>query len=261
MMTGNDVYIIHWNTFGDSQMVNRFFDDVIKEMNATGGAGTIYSIVYPWYVFPFTRYPALGNIYYTSDPFPPSGCNDGLAFTSVCLTDQQIQGEIEIQRALSGINPLPGGLGSAFFLFLPPGVGVRDPQGQYAFRNFCGYHNIYSSATGAVIYAVIPYSAQPGAGRACDPGERPNLNPFPFPTAGTADPILNIVSHEQAEMLTDPDFTAWHDASGEEIGDKCNFNFGTSQGARGQRYNQVINGDHFYLQTEWVNSIGSCALH
>jgi hypothetical protein len=48
---------------------------------------------------------------------------------------------------------------------------------------------------------------------------------------------------------------------GNEIGDKCAWNFGTALGSTGSgEYNQVINGHDYYLQQEWSNVSSGCAL-
>lgn len=44
-----------------------------------------------------------------------------------------------------------------------------------------------------------------------------------------ADSQANILSHEMVEALTDPDLNAWFDGAGEEVSDKCSWNF---QGVR-----------------------------
>ena len=50
----------------------------------------------------------------------------------------------------------------------------------------------------------------------------------PATGVGGADGLINVLSHEQFEAITDPDLNAWFDTSGQENSDKCNFNFGTT---------------------------------
>jgi hypothetical protein len=77
--------------------------------------------------------------------------------------------------------------------------------------------------------------------------ESPNSNP-------DGDTVINPTSHEISEAITDPDTsTGWFDSSGFEVGDECNFVFGTTQGTAGKLFNQTINGHHFLTQEEFSN--------
>jgi hypothetical protein len=59
------------------------------------------------------------------------------------------------------------------------------------------------------------------------------------------------------EAATDPLLNAWYDASGNEIGDKCVWKFGTrnSSGA-----DVVWNGHGYIVQKEWDNHKSRCVL-
>ena len=60
-------------------------------------------------------------------------------------------------------------------------------------------------------------------------------------------------------MITDPDGTAWTDGSGDEIADLCISTFGPAIGGSGnRRYNESINGGHYYLQELWSNASSRC---
>src|SRR5882672_7510861 len=74
---------------------------------------------------------------------------------------------------------------------------------------------------------------------------------------GGADGMINIITHESEEAITDPDLNAWFDASGEEDADKCNFKFGpTSIAGNGAHFNQTFGGKNWLIQMEWENSRG-----
>ena len=74
-----------------------------------------------------------------------------------------------------------------------------------------------------------------------------------------ADDELNVTSHENIETITDPLGTAWYDASGQEIGDKCNFTFGSPLGGgAGAEYNEQISSGNYWLQEEWSNAASGC---
>jgi hypothetical protein len=81
-----------------------------------------------------------------------------------------------------------------------------------------------------------------------------------------------VFAHEQFEAITDPDLNAWFDSSGQENGDKCNFNFGATStcnanglcaaGAGAAKYNQTFGNNNWMLQQNWRNSGGgACAQH
>ncbi len=70
-----------------------------------------------------------------------------------------------------------------------------------------------------------------------------------------------MVSHELMETVTDPSVGnsnyAWVDSSGSEIGDKCNFAFGSTDAAGADLY---ANGHPYIVQQEWSNRAGACAM-
>jgi hypothetical protein len=60
------------------------------------------------------------------------------------------------------------------------------------------------------------------------------------------------------ETVTDPQGNAWyHVDSGGEIGDLCNFNFGTraSDGS-----NVTLSGHGYVIQRQWSNALNGCVL-
>ena len=76
-----------------------------------------------------------------------------------------------------------------------------------------------------MLYANQPYTDTSGVGApgVCDSGQHPN--------GDFADATINVLSHEHNETITDPDGNAWYDSSGNEIGDKCAWNFGSALGS------------------------------
>ncbi len=188
---------------------------------------------------------------------PADGCanyllDDG-STSKNCITDAQIEGEIS---SVVTAHHLPSGLATEYFLFTPQGLascfdatalatgGCYDPAG---FDGFCAYHSSTSGSASAILYANQSFADLPG----CSSGESPNGNP--------ADSVINVVSHEHNETITDPLGTAWFDGSGMENGDKCAFNFGPALGGTGSAlYNQVINGHRYWLQLEWSNRTKGC---
>jgi hypothetical protein len=78
-----------------------------------------------------------------------------------------------------------------------------------------------------------------------------------------ADGMANMLAHELAESVTDPDISAWFDRRGNENADKCAWTFGaTKRLASGATYNVTFGARLWLLQQNWVNSgKGACALH
>jgi hypothetical protein len=250
VMHTNRVYAIYWVPPGytvDSgyeTLINRFFGDVAA---ASGQPSNVY--------FSDTQYyDTAGSIAYSSgfagsyvdtSALPASGCRD--ADTSVCLTDAQLQAEINRVVALNGWTPNSS---TEFFMFTAKGIGSCDGS-SCAFTQFCAYHSWIGSGPNATIYANMPYADTVPS--ACDAGQHPNND--------DADATINVTSHEHNESITDEQGSAWFDRRGYEDGDKCAWNFGTALGSDGYgEYNQVINGHDYYLQQEWSNHSSGCVL-
>ncbi len=160
--------------------------------------------------------------------------------------------ESELTTVISR-SGLPRGLGTLYFIFTPAGVATcfsgASTDCSSGGRNFdyCAYHSSFGSGTGSTLYAVMPYADVSG----CQSGQYPNGNP--------ADQTLNVTSHEDIEAITDPLGNAWYDSSGQEIGDKCGWNFGSALGGSlGAQYNEQISSGRYELQQEWSNSSSTC---
>ncbi|HZU79251.1 MAG TPA: putative Ig domain-containing protein, partial [Acidimicrobiales bacterium] len=122
----------------------------------------------------------------------------------------------------------------------------------------------YGSNTATTLYADLPYAIEdsPVSGYTCssDGGtlqggtsvgnQSPNGNL-------DADTVISVTSHELSEMVSDPVLNAWYDSAGNEIGDDCAYIYGDSttfHGTSGTEYNQMINGDHYFIQEEFSNA-------
>jgi hypothetical protein len=250
VMHVNEVYAIYWfppgSTYDPSyqSVINTYFGDVAA---ASGQTSNVY--------YSDTQYyDSTGSIQYSSifgrpivdtNPFPASGCRD--RYTSICLTDGQLQTEIENVITANKLSP---NLSTEFFMFTPNGVGSCAGS-SCAFSYYCAYHSQIGTGSNAVLYANLPYAMTVPS--ACGSGESPN--------GSDADSTINVASHEHNETITDPLGTAWFDNSGNEDGDKCAWNFGSPLGgAAGAEYNQVINRHDYYLQQEWSNASSGCVL-
>jgi hypothetical protein len=171
-----------------------------------------------------------------------------------CLTDNQLRHEIQRVLTATGWH---GGSSNMFFLMTPNGVGTcyTSLPDQCSANYFCAYHNSFvDSNNEPVIYANEPYQQ---AIDACSSGSSPNSD--------GADSTINTISHEHNEAITDPFGDGWYandPPNYDENGDLCAWNFGTPLGGiGGTAYNQVINGDHYWLQQEYSNAGDGCVQH
>jgi hypothetical protein len=225
----------------------------------------------------------LGTPINDTNPLPANGCSltiadgtgiyaDGSGYTA-CLDDAQVNGEA---HAVATANGLPENLSHIYVVYLPkhvescfnPGSTTSIKGGQACTINnqatgaYCAYHSVLFnpfSFTGTpfeMVYANMPfpvYLSKTGFTCGTDvnfPGviETPNNNP-------DADTEISPTSHEINEARTDPDTgSGYFDAFGNENGDECAYRFGTTSGAPGAFYNQVINGHHYLTQLEFSNS-------
>ncbi len=230
VMTGTtNVYAIFWEPSGNvsanyNSLITRYFQDI--------GGSPLYQIA---------------NQYTQSDDGFPSNAVlagswiDNGAYPETPLLDSDIQNEVTNAQQ---VNTWPSSMNNIFFVFTESGqdLCIDSSQSQCASNAFCAYHNFFGTNT---IYAAMPYAAS----FSCNPGSSPNND--------DADQTINVTSHEEIEAATDPLINAWTDSSGQEIGDKCAWTFGTldSQGA-----DVVWNTNPYIVQQEWDNNTSSCLL-
>ena len=249
VMHANTTYAIYWVPSGFSvdagyeSLIDRYFTDVAA---ASGTTTNVYSVATQYY-------DTTGGVDYGSSfggstvdttPFPASGCS----VAAVCLTDGQLQAEIQSVLTTNGWH---GGSSAMFFLMTPDGVAscVDGSNTECSTNVYCAYHYSFVDANGEdVIYANEPYDATI---RNCNSGVSPNHD--------DADATINTISHEHIEAITDPFGNAWwaNTSSRGEIGDLCGWNFGAPLlGA--PNANQLINGHDYWLQMEYSNAGSTC---
>ena len=136
--------------------------------------------------------------------------------------------------------------------------------------SFCGFHTAQTLSGTDIKWAFV------GNVDRCPSGcEAQTTGPnSPATGVGGADGIINVLTHESEEAITDPDLNAWFDSSGQEDADKCNFNFGAvstcnanglctaAATSAGAKYNQTFGSHNYLMQQEWENAGGGfCAQH
>jgi hypothetical protein len=236
---------------GYRSLVVRFLRDVAAASHATSN---VFGITgqYPDSDGPAAYASRFAGAVLDTDRLPPSRCHEpsstGPGWT-VCLTDSQFQREL---AHVASVRALKVGGDNVFLLITPLGLGSCTNAASTSCAlggratGYCGYHSL---ASGGLLYAVIPYNAVPGHCQSQNP--RPNGNP--------ADPALSTITHELAETATDPDGDGWAAANGDEIADVCIGDDGPAIGGQGDdRWNEQIDGDHYWLQELYSRIQGRC---
>jgi hypothetical protein len=185
--------------------------------------------------------------YVDSGALPASGCSDTYTPNN-CITDAQIQAEVAHAMTINGWT---GGMNKIFILFTSSGEGSCFDSGSSscAYTQYCAYHGHFSSGGQTVIYANMPYSNY----STCSSGTEPN--------GDVADVVTSATAHEMIEAATDPLLNAWFDASGNEIGDLCAYNYGANSWtnpANGIAASEFTNGWYWEDQMMYSNHSASC---
>lgn len=258
---GLTVTPIYWAPRGSANQLPGNYEAVINgyiaNVAAASGANTnVFSIDTEYYdIFggqlSHIRYHiTAGPPVVDTRPLPKNGCRPARPTYNACLVDGQLQAELS---AVLTARHLPRGLASFYPLFFPPGVETDDGTGSTSGSDFCAYHADAGAGARLIVYGNEPYSELNG----CTSGQSPNHN-------AAADSSIDDLSHELNEATTDPTYepgtSAWQDqASTYEIGDICSYYYGAPLGStdpaspQTTEYNQVINGGHYYTQTEFSN--------
>lgn len=154
--------------------------------------------------------------------------NDEPGGGSGSVSDTQIRAAVQ-QWAQDGTAPAPDA-NTLYFVFLPQGV-TSTMDGSASCQQYCGYHGSVDS----IYYALMPYADCVGCSQ-----------------DNELDTLTVIASHELAEAITNPSWTAnsgtgwFDDNSGEEVGDVCTGN--------------VTQLGSYMVQQIWSQSQNSCAV-
>ena len=157
--------------------------------------------------------------------------------------------QLEITKVMQKMH-WTGGIGHEFFVYTASNELICSTGG-CSNTVYCAYHGSFQSGGQTVLYAAMPYPTTVPVG--CDTPSSPNGD-------RAADDVINVTSHELIETVTDPLVgvnPAWTDSVGQEIGDKCNFTFGPTDGSGADVY---MNGHPYIVQQEWSNRASGCSL-
>jgi PKD repeat protein len=281
VLHSSDPYLIFWapspETIPSSwqSLIERYFTDVAGD---SGKATNVYAVARQYtdgagFADYRQTFDPAGQVVQDTDAYPArDSSNCDASPYATCLTDDQLQAEISAQIAAHGLpsdgprtnSELPDGA-PIYFVVLPSDVDVcfADGSGTCASNDFCAYHSAFADGADNVLYATIPAVAldSPQDAKGC---QWDGNSLVQEPNASIADVALKYISHEDNETITDPLGTGWwNDYTGNEDGDNCNSAFTPTLGGdagAGTLYNQLIAGDQYYLQSEWSNGSGGCAM-
>lgn len=181
---------------------------------------------------------------------------ENCAVGSPCLSDNQIRAElakyITANGLPAGLNPTSGPT-PIYFVFTPPGTTVclggaagneNCSKPGSGGEPLCSYHSFTTVNSSTVLYAVVPGTAI----TAC----QDNTGVLEEPNKTLADVIVNSVADEQIATLTDPLLNGWRGGSGEEVPDKCRYDFLELIGTTSEKeFNQVIFGHEYFINDEF----------
>lgn len=250
-------YAIYWgNNFSYNgsttyqSIINGYFGNVAAD---SGKSSNVY--------YSDTQYSQSGGLYaqysqtsagtWSDTSTPAAGCNSTAGGSTTCVTDAQIQAEV--QKAIAANPGWPAsGMNAEYFVFLANGWSTCSGSSCFV-SQFCAYHSHLDISGQHVLYANMPFTGYQ-LGSCSGASGSPNNN-------AAADATLSTVSHESNETITDPLGNAWYDRRGNENGDKCAYNYGTRLGTvNGGDYNQAIGTGTYELQQEWSNKSSGCVL-
>ena len=306
VLHSSDSYAIYWDPTGAYRGDwMRLIDEYLQGVGSASGTLSNVFVLNGQYrdgSGPAANQSTFRGPFTAEDPYPETeNCSEPAALA--CLTDQQIR--TELLKVISS-GKLPGATGTpVYYILTPPGVTVctaavsgicsnsttSKPQ-----NGICGYHSAINPVGPApIIYAVQPWVAGDSgqfitsetplttskpteADIACqdnrelnEPNQLAGENPFGNWAEGLADVIINDLSIEQSNVVTDPLLTGWYqNGTLAEQSDMCQWNFGPPPGkpptiseeqipANAQIFsNEAISGHSYYLQ--WgFDSVGVTA--
>ncbi len=150
----------------------------------------------------------------------------------------------------NAMKTLPADPNGVYFVLTAP--YVAETSGFLS--QYCGWHNINYFGSTTIKYAFVGNPAA-SLGSCSIQSTGPNGD-------AQADAMVSVIAHELEEAATDPELSAWWDASGNEDADKCAWTFGTTYvTANGAQANMVIGSLNYLIQQNWVNASGGyCGL-
>ena len=299
VMHSNNTYAIYWDPptpsavtgsyDGDWRaLIDGFLRDVGQDSGSTGNVFALTS-QYTDAGGRAAYSSAFRGAYGDTQAYPAASCTVGVSSGGVCVTDAQIRSEL---TRFIGANGLPEGMDKLYFVLTPPGVTVctdssgTDCSSSSTPTNFCSYHSFIGNQStpgpSTVLYAVQPWTAGTAAldgvwdglstslATDCQDGSANQEEPNQVAggrdldgdyDGGLADLIINEISVEQVDAITNPLLNGWYDSGNNtEQSDQCRDEFipAVQSGSPSQLltgaymfFNQTINGGKYYLNDQF----------
>jgi hypothetical protein len=296
-------YLVFWTPPGESipatseGLIERFLSDAAAD---SGKASNMFGVLRQYYDstgfadYRQTFSPAR-QVIVDTQPYPqhdPALCPDVSVAYPTCISDQQIQSELERLTSVAGLprwSAKPFSPAPVYFVILPADIATCEVSGTLCTgTQNCAYHQTASTNSGAILFAALPLAPYRDLSPAVVPkgvcqGDGNGVAQAPDGDVN-ADVLIGLLSHEYSETITDPIYgQGWFasgvggiDAAGQEIGDECESTgpFSPATGANpdaflptlggtetaGTLYDQLIDGHPYYTQSEWSNGAGNCAM-
>jgi hypothetical protein len=167
------------------------------------------------------------------------------------ISDSSIQSLISSTISKGGFG---SGAASEIYLFLFDYTVKYSGFGS----SWCGYHSFYKKSP-SVAYTNYMVAGSPlGCASTCSVlnalGTNAPNNNFEF------DSLVNVIAHEIAEIMTDPQDNAWYFSStGNENADQCQWTFGAVQLSNSRYYNEVMGSNKYLIQQVWNKNTQQCS--
>lgn len=153
---------------------------------------------------------------------------------------------------------LPADINGIYILTISP--DVKLPKSVW-----CAFHTHTTAiVTGEDIKYTLAADPPPNILSSCSG----NLATFHDTTSPNGDigmdEVVDSLIHELSETVTDPDLNAWFTSNGSEVGDLCNFVYGTTFLApNGSHANHTFGGRDYLAQEMWsmANPVGCVQSH
>jgi len=243
MGASTNVYIVYYGSFTSNQ--HTILDTFLKSLGGTGAfnVNTEYSDTQGQFVQNVLNYNPATDSY--DDAYSQGTSLSGGFDTSI------------LHNAVAG-GHLPADVNGIYLLTVSP--DVKLPKSVW-----CAYHTHTSAiVTGEDIKYALAADPPASILSSCS-GNLATFHDTTSPNGDVGmDEVVDSLIHELSETVTDPDLNAWYTSGGGEVGDLCNFIYGTTfLEPNGSHANHTFGGLNYLAQEIWsmANPVGCVLSH